>query len=275
MPEIIVFLDIDGTLLDVEQRTNTDGLPALVAELRELGVRFGLNSNRAIEDVLPVAKRFGLDGPFILENGAYVMDALDAVPVPTHMLATNIPEIVETTLRTCAAQLYPHAIVERTDTTHLVSIGAFKAGQRFYMNRFRRFSASIHHRFDGEAQGVVAQTLSDTLNRLFDESGHALRAVAHAHGATVTVNIPGIDKGTGLAFLRSRIPRAYVIAIGDGSGDVALRPYVDRLYAVSNAVPELKNVADAIALQPMTLGVVELLRERVRPLADGLRERIA
>lgn len=268
---IIVFLDIDGTLVDVEQRTNTEELPALIVELRKCGVRFGLNANRAIEDVIPIAKRFGLDGPFILENGAYVMDTLAAAPLPTQTLAVNVPSTVETTLRACVARLYPHAIVERMDTTDLVSRRAFEAGKWFYMNRFRKFSASIHHRFDGEMQVVVAQTLSDALNRSFDASGHALRAVAHAHGATVTVNIPSIDKGTGLVFLRSRVSYAHVIAIGDGSGDVALRPYVDRLYAVSNAVSELKDVADAVSRQPMTLGVVELLEAYVRPLTGELR----
>ncbi len=266
MQEIIVFLDIDGTLVDVEQRTNTEELPGLIAELRGYGVRFGLNSNRAIEDVIPIAKRFGLEGPFILENGAYIMETLDTTPIPTQTLIAHVSDLVEAVLRTCVARLYPDAVIERADTTDLISNRTFQMGKRFYMNRFRKFSASIHHRFDGEMRMDIAQTLAHELNRSFVELRHSLHAVAHAHGATVTVDVPGIDKGTGLAFLRLRVPHTMIIAIGDGSGDVTLRSYVDRLYAVANAIPELKAIADAVSSQPMTRGVVDLLKKYIRAL---------
>lgn len=269
MQNIIVFFDIDGTLIDIHQQTNSDDLPACIASLQALGVRFGLNSNRAFEDIIPIAQRFQLDGPFLLENGACLLNAIGEPAVPTANLAEGIPQHVEESLRRCVAHLYPDAEIHTVDTTALVREGATLSGEHFYLNRFRKYSASIHHRFSGNMYFDIAKALTKVLNADFEKSGLALKAFAHEHGATVTVEIPGIDKGTGLSCLRKRFPGARFVAIGDGLGDIALRPHVDDLYAVANAIPQLIAVADTVASLPMTQGVVELLETKVRPIVNS------
>ena len=268
MKNIIVLLDIDGTLVDIMQRTNTDELPALIVDLHAKGVRFGLNSNRALEDVVPVAERFGLGGPFILENGACFMESLDVAPIPTTTLPEDIPSTVERIVRSDVARLYPEATVECVDTTAMVTAKETTPGTHFYLNRFRKFSASIHHRIDGTPCQDVAVALTTTLNCSFVEEKLPLVAVAHRHGATITVEISGVDKGTGLNFLREKHPDAILIAIGDGVGEIALRSRVDKLYAVANAIPELKAVADDVSVEEITRGVVDLLNKNVRPLVE-------
>lgn len=250
------------------QQTNSNELPGVIQELKKYGVRFGLNSNRAYEDIVPIAERFGLDGPFLLENGACCMDTLDGKVVSTSVLPEGIPHTVHRLVRQLAARRYPNAIVKSVDTTAMVTNDFSLPGQHIFLNCFRKYSASIHHRFDGNMDPAVAKLITADLNNAFTDEKIELQAIAHEHGATITVEIPNIDKGTGLQFIKRLLPDATVIAIGDGIGDVSLRPHVDLLFAVANAIPELTSVADAVATETMTRGVVELLQTKVRPMAE-------
>jgi len=264
MRECIVFLDIDGTLLDINQRPTIQTLPALIDELSRAGAFFGLNSNRAFEDVVSVIKEFHLTGPFILENGAYIKNTLESESIMQGGIIQNIPIIVEESLNELLPKLFYNPHILKCDTVKMVTSEPEEKGAYLYMNCYRHYSASIHGRFDGNMNMNEMRKLSESLQIYFSDKNIPLQAVVHEHGATVTVEIPGIDKGSGLAFLHKNNPEAYIIAIGDGLGDVSLRPYVDRLYAVSNAVKHLKKVSDRIANQPMTKGVYELLDLHVR-----------
>lgn len=266
-PEILVFLDIDGTLIGYNQQPTTDALKPYIQQLEAQGVRFGLNSNRAQEDILPIIERFGLSGPFILENGACVMNAVGTAPEPLAQIPYDVPTLTEKALRAVAQEQFHTDAVKKSDTTHLVITGtSSEAPLTFFMNTFRRYSASIHHRLHGEYQTKISEQLAQALNIYFHTHQILLSATAHTHGATVTIDVPGVDKGTGLEKLRSRFPHALFVAIGDGSGDIPLRPFVDRLFAVSNAIPELKIIADRVATCPITEGVLELLQQEIEPL---------
>lgn len=265
MSACIIFLDIDGTLIDVDQKPNTDELPSCIAELQKKGVRFGLNSNRALEDIRLVAAAFGLNGPFILEGGAYFLETLDGTPHSLSKNTIDVPAITEQALKKIIPDLFSGADLMKIDTTRLIIENKFKAGKHFYQNEFRKFSASIHHRFDGGAHFEVAKQLARALQTSFDEEKVPLNAAAHTHGATVTVGMVGVTKGQGIKAVRELHPNAQIVAIGDGADELSLRRYVDRLYAVANAIPELKQVADAVSQEPMTRGVVELLKTTLPP----------
>lgn len=267
--KILVFLDIDGTLIGYDQQPTTDVLKPYLKDLETRGVRFGLNSNRAHEDIIPVIEQFGLTGPFIIENGACVVDSIGATPEPLVEIPYDVPALTEIALRAVARELFQTDAVEKRDTTHLVIAGVSPdAPLTFFMNIFRRYSASIHHRVKGEYHPHISEQLAQALNAYFLAHQIHLSATAHAHGATVTIDVPGVDKGTGLKELRLRFPDTLFVAIGDGGGDIPLRPFVDRLYAVNNAIPELKAIADRVATQSVTQGVLELLQHEIEPLLN-------
>lgn len=261
MSQPIVFLDIDGTLIDVQQRTNADILPILTA-LQQQGVSFGLNSNRSWEDVEPIIERFHLDGPFILENGAYIKNGTEVFMTPG--VFENIPVIVKKAVDEIVLRSFPNADVQSVDTTKIITSEQTKKGNHFYLNQFRKFSASIHHRFNGTSSMHVADELAVQLNQYFSDHHHNLVATAHTHGDTVTVGTPSINKGTGMKFIQQQFPERELIAIGDGSDDIKLRPFVHKLFAVANAIPELKQVANTVSSESMTKGVIELLQQYVQ-----------
>jgi hydroxymethylpyrimidine pyrophosphatase-like HAD family hydrolase len=67
----LVFLDIDGTLLGPDYRPNSSKAQKLIKKLSRKGYLFCLNSNRAWNDLAPVARMFHINGPVIAENGVF------------------------------------------------------------------------------------------------------------------------------------------------------------------------------------------------------------
>ncbi len=250
----IIFLDIDGTLLGKDQKSNEPELPGLIRQLARRGFQFGLNSNRAYEDVLPIIKAFHLTGPFVLENGAYILPALDKKKIFTKRMPADIPSRVKRSLSAVINAKFPDAKLVYADTVKLIKKGNWPQGVWFFANRNRKFSASIHNRVNGRPSFPLAVRIAKELNAHFRIRQPDLKAVANRHGGTVTIEVRGVHKGSSLGMVRRLYPGTPLIAIGDGEGDIVLRPYVDGLYAVRNAIPQLKKVSDGIAAQPLARG---------------------
>ncbi|HKW03812.1 MAG TPA: HAD family hydrolase [Nitrososphaerales archaeon] len=76
---------------------------------------------------------------------------------------------------------------------------------------------------------------------------------------------PNVGKGPGvLEAISAYGPRSEVelTSFGDGENDVSLFEPADIKVAVSNAIPELKILADVVTTQPGGLGVAEYIRNR-------------
>jgi mannosyl-3-phosphoglycerate phosphatase len=68
MKKIVVFTDLDGTLLDTRAYTFDDAIPALQV-LREKGIPLILCSSKTKTEIEQYRERLGNDHPFISENG--------------------------------------------------------------------------------------------------------------------------------------------------------------------------------------------------------------
>ena len=77
---------------------------------------------------------------------------------------------------------------------------------------------------------------------------------------------PGVDKGSSVAETVAHYgPTSQILltCFGDGENDIALFGPADIRVAVSNAVPELKKIADYVTTMPAGLGVEEYLRKHI------------
>jgi HAD superfamily hydrolase (TIGR01484 family) len=249
-----VFLDIDGTLIDIDQRPTTATLPELITEMRRLGFSFGLNSNRSKEDVRAIIEQFNLDGPFILENGAYMIDrgGHEVLFAPQQLHIQNI-------LLQSLATFMSSAQVQLADTTSLYTTMQSSVGTQIYINKFRKHSGSIHHRVNGESNFAFAEDIAAYLNAQFSTMYPELIAVAHHHGHSVTIENIGVTKATGCLEYKKLHPEQKIVAIGDGINDIVLKEVVDELYAVANADVHLKEVATYVSPYAVTAGVEQIL----------------
>jgi hydroxymethylpyrimidine pyrophosphatase-like HAD family hydrolase len=81
---------------------------------------------------------------------------------------------------------------------------------------------------------------------------------------SIMVCPPGVDKGSGVAEAiehYAKVSETFVVCFGDGENDVALFGPADLRIAVSNAVEELKAIADVVTKKKGGAGVEEYLRQ--------------
>jgi trehalose 6-phosphate phosphatase len=193
---VALFLDVDGTLLDLAERPDEVVTPAgLVATLaeaeRKVEGALALVSGRAIEDLDRLFEPLRLRASGV--HGAQ-MRFDPSEPAAPSQGAVELPASLWTAL-TRAVGEFPGAFAEN-----------------------KRFSFAVHYRL---AQGLE-KPLRETVMRLIDSQPQTAIEVVNAHYA-FELKVPGFDKGKAIAtFLscprfRGRTP----IFVGDDETDEA------------------------------------------------------
>lgn len=85
-PRLILFSDLDGTLLDHDNYDWRAAQPAL-AKLRSSGIPLILNSSKTLPEIRALRQEMGNADPFIVENGA-------AVVIPPHIFGNSEEDVV-------------------------------------------------------------------------------------------------------------------------------------------------------------------------------------
>ena len=95
MPDLIVFTDLDGSLLDGTTYSYEAATPALTA-LRELGIPLVLVSSKTRAEMEPLRERLGHHDPFIVENGGAVFVPHGLFDFPLERMRTRSPyQVIE------------------------------------------------------------------------------------------------------------------------------------------------------------------------------------
>jgi len=95
MPNLIVFTDLDGSLLDSTTYSYQAAIPALTA-LREQGIPLVLVSSKTRAEMEPIRERLALRDPFIVENGGAVFVPHGFFDFPLERMRTRPPyQVIE------------------------------------------------------------------------------------------------------------------------------------------------------------------------------------
>jgi hydroxymethylpyrimidine pyrophosphatase-like HAD family hydrolase len=119
----------------------------------------------------------------------------------------------------------------------------------------------FHIRFS-EVIGSSARENADKITEILRESKLESKIVLNKD--SVMVCPPLVDKGSGVAEAIQHyapVSETFVVCFGDGENDVALFGPADLRVAVSNAVDELKLIADVVTTKRGGEGVEEYLQQ--------------
>lgn len=251
----LIFLDIDGTLLKPNYSTNSNNVTKIIKNMSKNGYFFCLNSNRSWHDLRPIVKKFKINGPVIGENGAFVIlnGKLEMLKKLSDLRNYTTPYLMK-----LAKSM--KANVNFVDTVKLSKESKkISANLNWSVNKFRRWTMSIHVKKNGKKDFRSAMELASNLKSFF---GNSYNVNVSEIFTNVLVSPNNIDKGRAIAMVKRKyFPKAKIFMIGDDYADIPALNIVDKFYAVGNAEIQIKRKAYYVSKANYTKGVEEILNK--------------
>jgi hydroxymethylpyrimidine pyrophosphatase-like HAD family hydrolase len=263
-PELLVALDIDGTVLGHDGTLSREVWEA-VRELVATGTHVVPATGRSVTGLLPVLDSLGLtEGWAVAANGAVSLRLDPALPAGFEIadLVTFDPEPALRLLR----DAHPDGLfaVEKLGEGFWVS-HPFPEGELLEPVRvvdFEELCAAPASRVTMRAPELAPAELHDIVLR----SG--LQDVTYAIGWSAWLDLtpPGVTKASALEVLRERLEVAgsSTLAVGDGGNDLDMLAWADVGVAMGVADPRVLRVADAWTDEVSADGLVRVLRSLLR-----------
>ena len=249
--------DLDGTLLTPAQTVSERTRETLNA-LLEKGAHISYATARSLETTSAVTRGIGFSDPVILHNGAVVSDPVQRKPL--FIARFSEAEKKEILAAFLANELFP--------VTY-----SFLAGKNRFSYLWER-SGAAQRAFIQTRTGSAAG--SERARELFSADGildgdvfyfaclgekerllpvyEALRARYRCFFAPdiylkaqwLEIVKKGVSKASAALALKARLGAQKLVVFGDAENDIPLFEAADESYAVSNAVPSLKERATAV-----------------------------
>jgi mannosyl-3-phosphoglycerate phosphatase len=221
---IVIFTDLDGTLLDSETYSHHAALPAL-ERARSRGVPVVFVTSKTFAEVEVLRRSIGNDSPFVVENGA-------AIFAPAGSLQLR-PGLMKSHENYDVAEIGTPYI----ELTHILKTAAREAGCR--LRGFADMTVeeiSLESGLDLEQASLARQRGYDEPFLLDEGDPEALRRAIERRGAQLVrggrfFHITGShDKETAVALLIDAYRqkgRLQTIGLGDGPNDIGFLSLVD------------------------------------------------
>ncbi|MFC4553653.1 HAD family hydrolase [Georgenia faecalis] len=259
-PELLVALDIDGTLLGHDQSLS-DGVRDAVADLRDAGAHVVLSTGRSLSAVTPVLEELGLErGWAVCSNGAVCL-RLDPALEGGYEISDVVTFDPEPALRLLREEL-PDGRFAVEDLGK-----GFKVSEPFPMGEL---SGEVQVVDFDELCSAPASRVTVRAPHLSAEDFHALVARVGLHGVSYAVGWTawldlapdGVTKASALEMLRERlgVDAGATVAMGDGRNDVEMLQWAAYGVAMGGADEVTVAAADALTATVEEDGAVPVLR---------------
>ena len=266
-PDLVVALDVDGTILDMDGRVS-ERVMASIARMRAWGAQIVISTGRGIQAALPVARCIGLiDGWMVCANGALTvrMDpgAPDGYEIVDHAVFDPAPAI------DALLAAVPDGIVA------VEGPGAgFRATRPFPDGELIEDLTVVG--LDELRAHPVSRVILRAPGMDVDEFralvvGSGLHSVEYAIGWTAWLDVapPGVTKASALARLAVRLgaDAAHAVAVGDGSNDIEMISWAGAGAVMGSAPSSVVEAGDFVTESVWRDGaaaVMDAVIERVR-----------
>lgn len=262
MPALVA-VDLDGTVLGPGSALAPAGASALRRASR-VGVVVALATGRMLRSARAVQERLGLAGPLLAYNGGLVVlpdgrSWTDPVPLPA---ARAIAEA-------CRVRGYFLQAYFGDDLRVPLADPRAEAYAQLAAVPYAVDPAAVWDMAQPPTKLLVIEPAArmPEVRAALAPAAAGRCELAHSYPHYLEISAAGVDKGTALARLAAAlgVPRAAVMAVGDGENDLPMLRYAARAVAVANATPAAAAAAGTITAAPYGDGVAEALAAVLPP----------
>ena len=260
----LVCFDIDGTLLNKE-RTLSE---YTIKVLRNLTIPFVLASSRMPKAMKYFYEQIGIsNGSMICYNGALTINSIGEyicdIGIPAEVLKFISSFKFESEFN-MSVYAYDNWYTSAEDYWTLREINNTRA-QPIYLNETEissilKINNHKPHKIMCMGDIEIIEELSNNLNNVFENDLNLYRSKP----TYLEITAKNINKASALALLNNavfRVKPESIIAFGDNMNDIELLKFAGLGVAVSNANPEVLNIADLITDSNINDGVAKSLVE--------------
>jgi Cof subfamily protein (haloacid dehalogenase superfamily) len=258
----LIALDLDDTLLQPSGHISSRTVTAVRA-LHERGVTIALASGRMLPTMLPIAEQLGFAPALVSYNGAQVNLTADTPPLYHCPVPAALAEqVIEySRRRNVHLNLYHNdrLFCSHTDNwqtrVYHEQTGAILEYEPGF-ERFRGASPTKLLIIDGEEQ--VAQMLAECQERFQGQL-----TLTRSRPIYLEFLHPSVNKGEGFKALCREldVPLEQTAAFGDAYNDLEMLQAAGAAFAMENALPEVKAIADRVIPSNAEDGVAQTLEE--------------
>jgi len=246
----IVFLDIDGTLVDFNAQMPKSAKEALLLA-KDKGCYIALCTGRTITNIYPWLLDFPFDG-IVASAGAYITCGNETLfhnvlkKDKLKMLASQLIQHNASYMFQGVHGRYINEENKRKMQIYLKSLGVDNIGEKNSITLCERpyeMEEIESGMYFGADEDIMA--IQEIVDPYFKITGSSL-GEDHIYSGEITCK--GINKATGMQNLMTymNIPREASIAFGDGPNDVEMLQYAHIGVAMGNADESLKKLADRV-----------------------------
>ena len=268
MPIQLVVLDMDGTLIGINDKEAPEPVAQAIQLALERGVQVTLATGRAYPFTRSLAASLNLSAPLICYQGA-VTQAMDGEVLRE---VTFSPEVVRPALALARERNWQ--VFLEADGVLYLETGRHYSDELFVIHtlptqRTPDLLATLPHphQFSVFAPDGVADEQVAVLQAAFGPAAEVLKTHHHFVNAIPT----GVSKGAAVAWLAQsmNIPQAAVMAVGDSDNDTSMVEWAGIGVAMGNARPSVLATADWIAPSMAEFGAAAAIH---RFVLNGARE---
>lgn len=261
----IVFLDIDGTLVNSEKKI-TPVTKAALMRIQKEGIKLAIASGRPSKGVVPFAEELELEryGGYIMPfNGCNIINYQTKETVYANTLSMDVVKRAYETAKEYGLELITYkgdVILSETDNNPYLLIES-----RINKMDVEKVS-NVYEAIEEAPVKCLILGDGDYLGKIEDEVRSKIGENANVFRSEpffIEIVPQGLDKAAAIAELIKKIDidQSETVAFGDGFNDISMVEYAGLGVAMSNGCDKIKEVADRIAPDNDSDGIAAVIND--------------
>ena len=263
--------DLDGTLLD-NNAGISDFTAGTINKLIEKGMYFTYATARSVYSAKPITSGLNINIPYILMNGVSIYNPENNSYIRNNYIQPEVSAEIIGVFKKHDLKCFMYKIHDDVLTAYFTEINSqvMNSFAEVRKNNYNKPFVQCTDLADHADSETVYFTVTGEYERLFPVKSAVenIKGVNHAfYRDTYTgkyyleIFSESASKANGIKYLRNKYGFDEVVCFGDNFNDMAMFGESDVKIAVGNAVPELKELADFVALPNENDGVAKWLSE--------------